>query len=84
MAVTKAEFSDWRDHPISKELLESINEQCNKIVEEILNRQDPNVNRDQYLKGMLSGFSQVVGFTPDWVEDKVAEAIEGEYIGADQ
>lgn len=83
MAVTKQEFSDWRDHPISADLLTSINEQCNKIVEEILNRPDPNVNRDQYLKGMLAGFSQVVGFTPDFVEDQPPETIEGEYIGAD-
>ncbi len=67
--VTKQEYADWRDSPSTQELKREIAEQATNAAGTILNRQSVDVDADQFLKGMLSAFSQVSGWTPEFAPD---------------
>ncbi len=75
--VTKEEFSDWRNHPITKELFDSLLVQANMASTELLRRFTIDIEKDQWLKGQLVGIDLACGFTPELVPETVEETIDG-------
>ena len=75
--VSKEEFSDWRNHPITQELFAALIAQANLVATELLRRPTSDVEKDQWLKGQLAGIDLSCGFTPELVPETVEETIEG-------
>lgn len=69
MAATKIEFREWRDLPLTQELLEEIAKQVQGMIEEMVNTATFDPNRIQYLKGIINGLSQVAGWEPEYIEE---------------
>ncbi len=75
--VTKEEFSDWRNHPITKELFDTLLLQANLAATELLRRPTSDVEKDQWLKGQLVGIDLACGFSPELIPETVEEVIDG-------
>ena len=69
MAVHKYEFSEWRQMDITADLLNSIAETATATATKILNSDNNDGYRDQYLKGVLAGLSSVAGWTPEFIQE---------------
>jgi hypothetical protein len=69
LAATRVEFANWRASQCYQELVGQIQEQAEVAATEILNRSEPNVARDQFLKGFVNAMSEVVAWSPEFIEE---------------
>ena len=81
--VTKQEFFEWRNQPLTQEWLIVANDLANDAVAKIVNRPDVNPGLDQYLKGLISGLSEIIGWQPEFLPESVEESILGESVEVD-
>lgn len=66
--VFKEEFIAFKNSAVYKEFAQVLMDNMALIGTEILNRETPNNDRDQYLKGILAGFRSVLEWTPDFAD----------------
>ena len=67
MAVHRYEFGEWRQFPLTQELMKVIAEQATAEATKILTNTSWDRDRDQYSKGVIAGLSAVAGWTPDFI-----------------
>ena len=75
MGIYIGEFADWRDHPITKMLMASIDDAFSELASDLVNRATVDTNHDQYVKGVLRGLGMAKSWTPDLV-DKEGKVIQ--------
>ena len=63
--VGKQAYIEWREHSVTEEMKKGIQEAMESVVARIVTRQESNPMDDQYLKGLLRGFTEVLEWTPD-------------------
>lgn len=67
--VLEGEFREWRHSPLTKAMLEDVAETATVIAQKILTSDNHDGYRDQYLKGLLNGLSQIDGWVPEFIEE---------------
>ncbi len=60
----KSDYVDWRNHALTQAFLKDLAQAYTAMANEIVERPDVNVPRDQYLKGVMSGLSLASGWKP--------------------
>jgi hypothetical protein len=78
--VSISDFADWRNMPITQELLKAIAAQIEHFVAMIVNDDKLDYDKIQYQKGMVAAFAQVAGWTPELIANdgdaKEADALQ--------
>jgi len=64
MVTTKEEWQAWRSHPLTKAFFEEISELASECAAQVLNREAPDIAKDQFLKGYVRGISEFAGWQP--------------------
>jgi hypothetical protein len=67
--VEKAEFLEWRKNAITKAMLEDVAEAGTIVAQKILTSDSFDGYRDQHLKGILYGLSQLDGWIPEFSDE---------------
>lgn len=75
MAVPKDEWIAFQQSGVRAELDNDIKEVMAGIASEIVNRERPDADRDQYLRGFLHGLRTIYEWTPDLInaEDTIED-----------
>ena len=81
-AFPKSEFSDWVNHPITKDFLAAVMSVASDHVAELVRRQTVDVNRDQWLRGTIAMADVVASYQPEFVEEQQSaeDAIAAEIV----
>ena len=61
--VSKEQWREWRDHPVTVVLGESIKIRVEEAKDQIVGSTDPDF--DRFAKGMIWAFREVLEFEPD-------------------
>jgi hypothetical protein len=70
MSVTKSQYADWKNHPVTQELKEDIQGNMENYVAELVrDNLDRNYDRDHYLRAYVALATDVLGYTPELRED---------------
>lgn len=71
MQINRDEFYLWKSSTPYHALMEEVQSNIEMAASEVINRQQSNADRDQYLRGFIQGISALVNWTPDFEkEDK--------------
>jgi len=70
MAFMKSDFAEWREMGITQAWIKELEEQSSLAITEIINRRDADVPRDQYLKGMIMAFSEMLAWEPEFIQEE--------------
>lgn len=68
--VNKADYLDWRNNEITKNLFADLTQAGEASASEILTRELYNQDRDMLLKGYLKAIDGVISWRPDFTEDQ--------------
>lgn len=71
--VFKDEFVAFKNSAVYKEMAQVLMDNMSLIAAEIVNRDVPSNDRDQYLKGILAGFRSVLEWQPEFADENHAE-----------
>ncbi len=71
--VFKEEFLLWQQSESTSELKNNINDQIANLAAEIVNRSEPDGNRDMFIRGVIKGLVSVLEWKPDFVEVELEE-----------
>ena len=70
MSVTKSQLSDWKNHPVTSELMDELKATMENYVAELVQDvKDRNFDRDIYLRAYIAVATDVRGFVPEIRED---------------
>lgn len=64
--VHKEEFVSWRNQEVTQELKKELLEAIENAAMEILNRETPNLDRDQFLRGFIKGMNVAIEWVPEF------------------
>ena len=64
--MNRQEFSEWRKGEIYQEMWKDIVRQIEIYAAEIVNREYPDNDRDQLVRGRIQGLSSVVDWVPEF------------------
>jgi hypothetical protein len=67
--VSKQEYTDWRDHPITQELYKDVGSQAEESGAIILRSSTVDTSRDQFHRGVINMASQVIAWVPELSEE---------------
>ena len=74
MSVTKSQYADWKNHPVTQELKEQMKATMENYVAELVRDvKDRNFDRDIYLRAYIAVATDVIGFTPEYVVEDFQE-----------
>ena len=68
--VNKADYLDWRNSEVTKNLFQELTEAAESSASEILTRELYNQDRDMLLKGFLKAIDSVISWCPEFKEDQ--------------
>lgn len=68
--VNKADYLDWRNNEITKQLFEDLTEAAQASATEILTRELYNQDRDMLLRGYIKAIDGTLSWCPDFTEDQ--------------
>jgi hypothetical protein len=71
--INKSDYIAWRDSKETQTLLTELKEAAEGVAAEVLNREDYNMERDQFLKGYLKAIESVLTWRPEFEEDRQNE-----------
>lgn len=69
MAVPYEEFVQWQLSGVSNELKEDIKNVMADIAAELVNRERPDADRDQYLRGFMHGLRTLYEWKPTFITE---------------
>ena len=69
MALSKSDYIAWRDSKETQELFVELQEAAESVASEVLQREDPNIDRDQFLRGFLKAIDSVLSWRPEFIEE---------------
>ena len=70
MSVTKSQWADWKNHPVTSELMDELKATMENYVAELVQDvKDRNFDRDIYLRAYIAVATDVRGFVPEIRED---------------
>lgn len=69
MSVTKGEWRDWLDHPVTKEVIYAINEAVENAAEALMYRFPSDPMRDSYDRGFLKGVQALMNYRPESTDE---------------
>jgi len=74
MSVTKSAWADWKNHPVTAELMDELKGTMENYVAELVNN-NPNrsYDRDEWLRAYIAVAKDVRGFSPEIKEETNAE-----------
>jgi hypothetical protein len=70
--ITKSEFADWRKADITQEFYKQVLEKVNDYALEIIDKEVPNHEREQLLRGRIQGLYAALKWEPE-VEEEATE-----------
>ena len=70
MSVTKSVWADWKNHPVTVELMDELNTNMEHYVAELVRDiRDRDIDRDIYLRAYIAVARDVRGFFPEIKEE---------------
>lgn len=79
MAVTKEQYSDWKNHPVTQELMADLTEECEGWVGQMIRRAEPNTAEDQFIRAFVKVTDNVRLYEPKIVSsDEFKEVVDVE------
>ena len=69
MAIPKAEYVDWKNSTVTKEMTEAVKEVAEELVSEMVVRRASEPEDDQYIKGFIRGIQAVMEWEPELIEE---------------
>ena len=69
--ITKDQYQEFSQSNVYQEMKAAVLEQLSELGAEIINREVPNVNRDQFARGVIRGLQEVLEWRPAFVEDNI-------------
>ena len=66
--IERSEFASWRNSDVYKEFLNYFKEQMSNRAAELVNRKQPDGNRDMYLRGVIAAYAEVIEWEPEFPE----------------
>lgn len=70
MMFTKAEFAEWRDSPMTQQMLKDIADQAQLALEKLVKRTTVDSHDDHYLRGVIAGVDQAAGWEPEYIPEE--------------
>ena len=68
--VTQSEFKQWQQGEIFQELKLTIEGNISIVASELVGRETPNPDRDQYLRGFVRGLAATLEWKPDFAAEE--------------
>jgi len=72
--VQKENFIRWKNDSITQELHAVVREQLGILAAELVNRDEPNANRDMLVRGIMKGMMAVTEWEPEFAPEDSEEA----------
>lgn len=82
MTIEKADFIAWRTHPVTTIFLESVVEEMNLSVADLVIHAGKNSGNDRYNCGKIEGLRWLADWQPQFKEDKEDNVDESTSSGA--
>lgn len=76
--VHKEEFVSWRNQVVTQELKKELLEAIENAAMEILNRETPNLDRDQFLRGLIKGMNIAIEWNPEFFALETQEQLDAQ------
>ncbi len=70
MEVSKAEFIEWKQNPITEGLWKFIREEVQTLSAKILTAKTFDRDRDQFTKGQINGLSEAFDWEPEFTQEE--------------
>jgi len=64
--VTQSEFKQWQQGELYQELKQTIEANISIVASELVGREQPAPDRDQYLRGFVRGLAATLEWKPDF------------------
>lgn len=71
--VNKADYIQWRDGEVTKQLFKDATEAIETSAAELLARELPNIDRDTFLRGYIKGLGEILTWRPEFPEEESNE-----------
>lgn len=68
MAVRKELYVDWVRNPVTEALKEELRVDVENLVAEMIRRDRPDADRDQYVRAFVKVADAVISWTPEFVK----------------
>ena len=67
--IKHEQWLEWKNHPVTSELREAVRERVNEVTEHVMNSASNTRDFDQFCKGMVRAFTEVLDYKPDQTID---------------
>lgn len=67
MAVKRALYQDWKRHPVTQELFEELKQGAATVIAQMVNRDAPDLAKDQFCRAFIKVADDVVCWQPDFL-----------------
>ena len=66
--IERSEFASWRNSDVYKEFQNYFREQMSFKAQEMINRKQPDGNRDMYVRGVIAAYAEMIEWEPEFPE----------------
>jgi hypothetical protein len=64
--IERSEFVGWRNSEVYEEFRKHFQEMLSEKAAELVNRKQPDGNRDMYIRGVIAAYAEVVEWEPEF------------------
>jgi hypothetical protein len=64
--IERSEFTQWRHNEVSNEFVKHFQELMSEKAGELINRKQPDGNRDMYIRGVIAAYAEMIEWQPEF------------------
>lgn len=70
MAVSKAQYSEWKTHPVTEELKRELTVTLETLVGQMVMRMEPDPGRDGFTRAFARAVDVVLSWQPEFITEE--------------